>query len=109
MLMPPVPCVSTLFATVPMSGLRARTIGSCAGFSAVPHPSHILAPSVAGAVTGTSIAVCLMPTAPRFIPPCTLSSAATVTPRLNPITSRSAPALLSIALDMFSDLGNPEP
>jgi hypothetical protein len=46
----PVPCVSTLAVTVPMSGLRASTIGSTAGFSAVPQPCHFFAASVEGTV-----------------------------------------------------------
>ena len=33
---PPVPCLSTLLATVPSSGLRASTHGSWAGLRAVP-------------------------------------------------------------------------
>src|ERR1035438_2883594 len=51
-LIAPVPYSSTLAATVCLaaSGLRATTIGSCAGFSAVPHPSHSFASVVAGAV-----------------------------------------------------------
>ena len=40
MFMAPVPLASTLAATVPRKGLRATTIGSCAGLSAVPQPSH---------------------------------------------------------------------
>ena len=39
MLMLPAPCASTLAATVPISGLRARMIGSYAGFRDVPQPS----------------------------------------------------------------------
>lgn len=46
----PVPCASTFAAMVPLSLLRARMIGSCAGFSAVPHPAHCAASGVAGAV-----------------------------------------------------------
>lgn len=49
-LIAPVPYARTLAATVPMSGLRATHIGSCAGFSAVPQPSHCAASGVAGAV-----------------------------------------------------------
>jgi hypothetical protein len=39
MLSAPVPCFATFASTVPTNGLRATTIGSWAGFSAVPHPS----------------------------------------------------------------------
>src|SRR5690606_5531174 len=46
----PVPYFSTLSHTVPSNGLRTTIIGSCAGFSAVPHPSHFFASSVAGVV-----------------------------------------------------------
>src|SRR5699024_314184 len=48
---PPTPCDNTLLATVPSKGFLARIIGSIAGLSAVPQPSHCLAASVAGAVT----------------------------------------------------------
>src|SRR5699024_1233868 len=48
---PPTPCANTLLATVPSKGLRARIIGSIAGLSAVPQPSHRAASEVAGAVT----------------------------------------------------------
>src|ERR1043166_9576851 len=39
-LIAPTRCAARFAATVPISGLRASTIGSHAGFSAVPHPSH---------------------------------------------------------------------
>src|SRR5690606_11349327 len=54
-LIAPVPHRSTLSATVPSSGLRARIIGSWAGFSAVPQPSHFLASGVAGAVMSITV------------------------------------------------------
>ena len=54
---PPVPCAITFAATVPVSGLRASTMGSAAGLSAVPQPSHWRAASVAGTVSGSSAAV----------------------------------------------------
>src|SRR3569623_2710304 len=40
-LIAPVPCLSTFCATVPISDLRPKQIGSSAGFSAAPHPFHI--------------------------------------------------------------------
>src|SRR5690606_39229182 len=46
----PVPCLSTFSATVPTKGLRARQIGSHAGFNAVPQPCHWRAAAVAGRV-----------------------------------------------------------
>src|SRR5699024_10547850 len=50
-LIAPVPCARTFLATVfSARGLRARTIGSYAGFNAVPHPSRCSASGVAGAV-----------------------------------------------------------
>src|SRR5699024_46987 len=50
-LIAPVPCARTFLATVfSARGLRARTIGSNAGLSAVPQPSHCSASGVAGAV-----------------------------------------------------------
>jgi hypothetical protein len=39
MFSPPVPCSSTLASAGPLKGLRARTIGSWPGLSAVPRPS----------------------------------------------------------------------
>src|SRR5699024_9982200 len=48
-LIAPVPCARTFLATVfSARGLRARTIGSNAGFNAVPQPSHCAASGVAG-------------------------------------------------------------
>ena len=94
----PVPHSWTLPATVPASGLRARTIGSTAGFNAVPQPSHFLAASVAGAVLLYSGA-----NDPGLL---VLSVAA---PFAVPITSRSTPAALSMALPTFMLFGNPCP
>jgi hypothetical protein len=59
---PPVPCSSTLAAMVPIGGLRARVIGSSDGLIAVPHPSHCLAASVAGAVRSNVLASVFKPT-----------------------------------------------
>ena len=48
---PPVPYFNTFLAIVDSSiGLRATTIGSWAGLSAEPHPSHFLASGDDGAV-----------------------------------------------------------
>src|SRR5690625_3881546 len=54
-LIAPVPYFSTQSTTVSLrpvsasiNGLRTTIIGSCAGFKAVPHPSHLRASSVAG-------------------------------------------------------------
>src|SRR5882672_3204954 len=47
----PVPCRSTLAATVPSSDLRATTIGSAPGLSWVFQPDHRAASSVDGAVS----------------------------------------------------------
>src|SRR5699024_8118558 len=48
-LIAPVPCARTFLATVfSARGLRASTIGSNAGFNAVPQPSHCAASGVAG-------------------------------------------------------------
>lgn len=101
----PVPCARTFAATVPASGLRATTIGSHAGLSAVPHPCHFAASGVAGAVST------------RGAPPSHASSF--ITPRSvddsrpayrpGPTTSRSAPAALSMALLTSSDFGKPDP
>src|ERR1700741_3438724 len=46
-LIAPVPCSNTLLATVPLNGLRATTIGSCAGLIAVPQPFQCAASFVA--------------------------------------------------------------
>src|SRR5699024_6770830 len=54
MLIAPVPCVRTFLATVfAARGLRARTIGSNAGLSAVPQPSHCAASGVIGSSLAT--------------------------------------------------------
>ncbi|SIE77251.1 Uncharacterised protein [Mycobacteroides abscessus subsp. abscessus] len=94
----PVPCSSTFAATVPANGLRATTMGSNEGLSAVPQPCHCLASPVAGAVASYSA---------RNFPSVTVWDDAT--PFVWAITSRSAPAALSMALDTSSDFGNPEP
>src|SRR5699024_5625043 len=53
-LIAPVPCVRTFLATVfSARGLRARTIGSNAGLSAVPQPSHCAASGVIGSSLAT--------------------------------------------------------
>src|SRR5699024_12855326 len=74
------------------------SIGSTAGFNAVPQPSHCLAASVAGVVIGSGL-----PTA--CPPPCMAEDR----PCEYPTTSRSAPAALSIAFPTSCDLGNPLP
>ena len=94
----PVPCSSTFAATVPTSGLRATTMGSWAGFSAVPKPDHFFAASVAGAggvypfTGGLGRFASVRPATVKPFPSCL-----------------SAPAALSIALLTSSDLGNPLP
>ena len=51
MLIPPVPYLRTFSAIVfSLIGFLAKTINSWAGLSAVPHPSHSFASSVAGSV-----------------------------------------------------------
>ena len=93
-LIPPVPCFKTFAATVPHSGFRATHIGSHAGLSAVPQPSHCFAASVAGAVM--SIVAGPLPTAEsKPAPPCVFAGRQF---SFLPTTSRSAPAALSIAL-----------
>src|SRR3990170_7792206 len=47
---PPTPHFLILSATVPHKGLRAKHIGSKAGFNAVPQPSYRLARSVTAPV-----------------------------------------------------------
>jgi hypothetical protein len=47
-----VPYIRTFSAMVPLSGFRASRIGSCAGLSAVPHPSHCFAASVTAELRG---------------------------------------------------------
>src|SRR5699024_8533250 len=84
MLSAPVPCSNTFAATVSLNGFLAATIGSTAGFNAVPQPSHCLAASVAGVVIGSGL-----PTA--CPPPCMAEDR----PCEYPTTSRSAPAALS--------------
>src|SRR5699024_1724487 len=76
MLIAPVPCVRTFPATVPLNGLRARTIGSNAGLSAVPQPSHCAASGVAGAVMSRS----------RLCPPSAIDP-----PRRSARLSKSSP------------------
>src|SRR5699024_3529089 len=93
-----VPCSNTFAATVPLNGFLAATIGSTAGFNAVPQPSHCLAASVAGVVIGSGL-----PT--DCPPPCMAEDR----PCEYPTTSRSAPARLSIAFPTSCDLGNPLP
>src|SRR5699024_7568447 len=110
-LIAPVPCARTFLATVfSARGLRARTIGSKAGFNAVPQPSHCAASGVAGAVIGTSIAA--TPTESvlvAYVPPFSAVDCAALPPkRLVPTTARSAPASLSIAFPTSWDLGNPD-
>ena len=111
MLSAPVPCCITLLATVSSKGLRASTMGSWAGLRAVPHPSHCLAASVAGAVMGTEIGS--TPTLfvfEAYVPPFSFVDWAAFPPSLrSPIISRSAPAALSIALETSRDLGKPLP
>src|SRR5690625_3966360 len=97
MLSAPVPCSNTFAATVSLNGFLAATIGSTAGFNAVPQPSHCLAASVAGVVIGSGL-----PT--DCPPPCMAEDR----PCEYPTTSRSAPARLSIAFPTSCDFGNPE-
>ncbi len=52
MFMPATPHFTAFRANVPSRGFIARTIGSHAGFNAVPQPSQIAASGVAGAVMG---------------------------------------------------------
>src|SRR5699024_1154021 len=108
-LIAPVPCARTFLATVfSARGLRARTIGSNAGFSAVPQPSHCLASGVAGAVTVRS-ALTSYPAAfiSYTLPPIGFGLRAAEGDW--PTTSRSAPASLSIAFPTSWDWGNPDP
>src|SRR5947209_173867 len=99
---PPVPCFNTFFTTLPISGLRARIMGSHAGLSAVPYPFHCTASGVAGSVRYASVGI---PTTDilRLLPPALLPAGAA----RRPVTFRFAPAALSIAFDMFVDLGKP--
>src|SRR5690606_19450150 len=94
-LIAPVPYFSTLSATVPSSGLRTIIIGSWAGFSAVPQPSHFLARSVAGAVI--SYPSLLGRNTPLFFPSGFHVLSFRLPLKLFPITSRTAPARLSNA------------
>ena len=86
---------------MPIRGLRATTIGSWAGFRAVPQPCQICASLVcASLVCGDQ------PSAPKpFLAIATEASLRDCGSSLG----RSAPAALSIALLTSSDLGNPEP
>ena len=103
MLRAPVPYVSTFWAIVPMSGLRATTTGSNPGFMADPQPCQRAASGVAGAVMSGEVPG----NAPRLV---TSRLAVCWAARgLMPTISRSAPAPLSIALDTSSDFGNPDP
>ena len=106
-LIPPVPCVSTFAATVfSPRGLRATVIGSSAGFSAVPQPSHCFAASVAGAVIKAVFDAPIVPVnAPIFVSTKRCGLLAEYLPGTP--ASRSAPAALSIALLTSNDFGNP--
>lgn len=106
MLSAPVPWVSTFWATVGWSqGLRRSHQSSLAGLSPVPHPSHCLAASVAGAVTGRVSMAGSQPPNPSDL----VMFRGFVCPgyTLDPVTSRVAPAILSMALEMSWDLGKP--
>src|SRR5699024_3520893 len=105
-LIAPVPCARTFLATVfSARGLRASTTGSWPGFNAVPQPSHCTASGVAGAVTSTT---CCPPCLPSANSPVRLVGCLALPVILLPITSRSAPASLSIAFPTSCDLGNPD-
>src|SRR5699024_11041475 len=105
MLSAPVPCSNTFAATVPLNGFLAATIGSTAGFNAVPQPSHCAASGVAGAVMSTT---CCPPCLPSANSPVRLVACLALPVILLPTTLRSTPAALSIAFPTSCDLGNPE-
>src|SRR5699024_6976966 len=84
-----------------INGLRTTMIGSCDGFKFVPHPSHLRARSVAGAVKKPSSA----PYSP-YLPDSLTLGFLFASQRL-PTTSLSAPARLSNALLTSCDLGKP--
>src|SRR5690625_883792 len=110
-LIAPVPYFSTQSATVSLrpvsasiNGLRTTIIGSWAGFSAVPHPSHLRASSVAGAVMSN---IGLNPVLP-FTKDCAVEFSELFNAPLRlPTTSLSDPARLSNALLTSCDLGKP--
>src|SRR5690554_3770080 len=104
MFIPPTPYFNMFCATVPSNGFLAITIGSNAGLSAVPQPSHCFASSVDGIV----ILALLPAPAPTFIVSIFLNFLFFIF-LFSPTTSLSAPKRLSIALLMSCDLGNPLP
>ncbi len=89
-LMAPVPYCVTFAATVPVSGLRARMMGSHAGLSAVPHPCQRFAASVAGAVMSHDLYSTLPPIVGKADAPAVLRAFVS-----RPTTSRSASATAS--------------
>src|SRR5699024_7874591 len=102
MLSAPVPCSNTFAATVSLNGFLAATIGSTAGFNAVPQPSHSAASGVAGAVMSTT---CCPPCLPSANSPVRLVACLALPVILLPTTLRSTPAALSIAFPTSCDLG----
>src|SRR5690349_5245377 len=111
MLSAPVPCAKMFADTVPTRGLRASTIGSQEGLSAVPHPCHSRAASDTGASCGRGHLHGLPDTSHL---PHTSHFRLPVGParRSNDpsnLSSRSTPALRSIALLTSSDFGKPCP
>jgi hypothetical protein len=81
--------------------LRATTIGSCAGLSAVPQPCQRSASGVAGVSRRSRSVLDLWSNV--IVSPGSFGRAA------SRVTSRSAASCASIALPTSSDFGNPCP
>jgi hypothetical protein len=92
----PVPCASTVAATVPASGLRATMIGSDAGLRAVPQPCHWRPCSVVGSSDARvpargAVELCgSLPFQPFAVP-------AFSAPPTSSTRSRGTPSILSIS------------